>query len=95
MLTRPFLGAGFSNSAPRASRRECLSRLGRQHAYFALGETTKPKQLFSSVLTQLQGAKRTREGGYVGRSCGDSVAEFATELSSERERVTRGTLCAR
>lgn len=62
--------------------RNCVASLRRQHAYFEVGHTTKPRQLFSSVLSQLLAQKREHDRGYAGLSC-DSITDFMVEVASE------------
>lgn len=59
-----------------------MTHLGRQHAYCEVGDTTKPKQLVSSILSQLHAAKRKRASGYAG-STADNAADFVNELARE------------
>jgi hypothetical protein len=60
--------------------RGCLAALGRRYAYFEAGDTVKPRQLLSSLLSQLhEKSKRTREMGYASSVC-DSIPDFLVQL---------------
>jgi len=80
----------YSQFTP-TSRRHCLSAMGRQHAYFDVGNTTKPKQLFSSVLSQLHGLKRKHDRAYAGVLC-DSSTDFMVEVASACVRTVRASV---
>jgi hypothetical protein len=58
-----------------------MRSLKRQHAYFEVGSTTKPRQLFSSVLSQLHALKRNQDKAYAGQAC-DTITDFMVEVAS-------------
>jgi len=59
--------------------RECLSLLGKRHAYVQCTETMKPKQLLCNIYTQLYGYKRKKNEGYAGLTV-ESLADLFRSL---------------
>lgn len=62
--------------------RDCIGALGRRHAYVQCTESMKPKQLLSSIYTQLHGYKRKAGEGYAGLAM-DCMVSFIKELPSK------------
>eukprot|EP00200_Dunaliella_tertiolecta_P008688 CAMPEP_0202374548 /NCGR_PEP_ID=MMETSP1127-20130417/5357_1 /ASSEMBLY_ACC=CAM_ASM_000462 /TAXON_ID=3047 /ORGANISM="Dunaliella tertiolecta, Strain CCMP1320" /LENGTH=357 /DNA_ID=CAMNT_0048971733 /DNA_START=47 /DNA_END=1117 /DNA_ORIENTATION=+ len=75
-----FFVYGTSGTGKTSIIRDCVQSMGRHHAYFEVGNTSKPRHLFSSVLSQLHRFKRKRDKGYAGVVC-DSPTEFMVEVA--------------